>query len=67
MEKLKLSKQAAGALMMCLQKCLLEQSDIIPILEGLELLNTEEGLMVTNPPQVQFKPEQLVSDSEEQE
>lgn len=32
-----LSDQAMGALMMALQKSLLEQSDIVPVLKGLSL------------------------------
>ena len=31
---MKLSNQAMGAVMMALQKCLLEQTDIVPILEA---------------------------------
>lgn len=48
---MKLSDQALGSLMMALQKCLLEQTDIVPILKGLdfELTNTEE-LKIKNPP-----------------
>ena len=32
---MKLSKQAMGALMMALQKSLMEQSDIVPVLKGM--------------------------------
>jgi hypothetical protein len=48
---MKLSDQALGSLMMALQKCLLEQTDIVPILKSLdfELTNTEE-LKIKNPP-----------------
>lgn len=49
-----LSKQAVGALMMALQKSLLEQSDIVPVLEGFKLVSTPEGLVVLNPPLVKF-------------
>ena len=34
-----LSKQAIGSLMMALQKSLLEQSDIVPVLEGFKFPN----------------------------
>ena len=48
---MKLSNEAMGALMMCLQKCLLEQSDITPILEGLNFKSDDKGnLFVMNPP-----------------
>ena len=34
---MKLSNQAVGALLMTLQKCLLEETDIVPLLENWEL------------------------------
>jgi hypothetical protein len=50
---MKLSNQAVGAIMMALQKSLMDQSDIVPVLKNfvLEMDNTE-GLMVMNPPSV---------------
>jgi len=56
-QEMKLSKQALGALMMALQKSLLEQSDIVPVLEGFKLKLSEEGLVVMNPPIVKFNDE----------
>jgi hypothetical protein len=51
MEKLKLSNQALGAIMMALQNSLLTQTDIVPVLKGFELLSDENGeLVVSNPP-----------------
>jgi hypothetical protein len=50
----KLSNQALGAIMMALQESLLNQMDIVPILKGFELANSEEGLIITNPPTVRF-------------
>lgn len=48
---MKLSKQANGTLMMALQKCLLEQSDITVILDDLDFDVSSEGeLVVKNPP-----------------
>ena len=47
-----LSKQAIGALMMALQKSLMEQSDIVPVLEGFKMTSSPEGLVVLNPPLV---------------
>ena len=35
---MKLSKQALGAMMMALQKSLLEQSDIVPVLEEFDFI-----------------------------
>jgi len=45
-----LSNQAVGAVMMALQKSLMEQSDIVPVLREFNLIETEDGLAVTNPP-----------------
>jgi len=53
----KLSKQAVGALMMALQKSLLEQSDIVPVLNEFKLVSSPEGLVVLNPPVVKFNEE----------
>jgi len=47
---MKLSIQALNVLMMALQKSLLEQSDIVPVLQGFEFVETEEGLWIKNPP-----------------
>ena len=52
-----LSKQAIGALMMALQKSLMEQSDIVPVLEGFKMTSSPEGLVVLNPPLVKFNEE----------
>jgi hypothetical protein len=49
-KKFKLSNQAIGALMMALQRSLLEQSDIVPVLEAWELADSPNGLVVGNPP-----------------
>jgi hypothetical protein len=47
---MQLSNQAVGAVMMALQKSLMEQSDIVPVIKEFNLIETEEGLVVTNPP-----------------
>ena len=49
-----LSDQAMGALMMALQRSLLEQSDIVPVLKGFKFRLGEDGLMVMNPPTVKI-------------
>ena len=46
----KLSHQAIGAIMMALQKGILEQTDITKVLQDFKLVESEEGLMVENPP-----------------
>jgi len=51
---MKLSNQAMGAIMMALQKSIMEQSDIVPVLTGFDFIETKEGLVVENPPVVQF-------------
>ena len=43
--------------MMALQKSLMEQSDIIPVLEGFKITNSAEGLIVLNPPVVKVNEE----------
>ena len=55
-EKMKLSDQAMGAIMMALQKSLLEQTDIVPVLKGFDLELMDDGtLLVKNPPTVKAK------------
>jgi hypothetical protein len=47
----KLSNQAVGAIMMALQKSLLEQSDIVPVLRDFNIQVDDAGqLVVMNPP-----------------
>ena len=47
---LKLSDEALGAIMMALQKSLMEQSDIVPVLKGFNFkANDKEELFVMNP------------------
>ena len=61
-KKMKLSNQAMGALMMALQKSLLEETDIVPVLEGFEFSATSEGeLVVDNPPKFEVPSELLES------
>ena len=45
-----LSDQALGAVMMALQKSLLEQSDIVPVLKGFNFTTDGDELTVDNPP-----------------
>lgn len=49
----KLSNQAIGAVMMALQKSLLEQTDIVPVLQNFEIqIDDSKHLVVMNPPMV---------------
>ena len=59
MTNYKLSNQAIGALMMALQKGLMEQTDITNMLKEFVLVSTADGLVVENPPILEVKePEQ---------
>ena len=50
---MKLSNQAVGAVMMALQKSLMEQSDIVPVLRGFKLEVDDVGeVVIVNPPVV---------------
>ena len=68
---MKLSNQGMGTLMMCLQKSLLEQSDIVPMLQELnfETEVDESGLVeiiCTNPPKVELNNVDINEDSSEE-
>ena len=60
----KLTNQALGAVMMALQESLLNELDIVPILRSFELINTEDGLVVTNPPTVRVSNEQEITEQD---
>lgn len=50
-----LSNQALGAIMMALQKSLMEQTDIVPVLKDFDFVQDDSGeLIVTNPPIVKL-------------
>ena len=55
---MQLSNQALGAVMIALQKSLMEQSDITPVLQGFVFTQTDEGLVVENPPVLEFDVEE---------
>ena len=56
---LKLSDEALGAVMMALQKSLLEQSDIVPVLKGFDFkVSDKQELYIMNPPVVKFDAEE---------
>ena len=55
---LKFSDEALGAVMLALQKSLMEQSDIIPVLKGFNFKVSEDNeLFVMNPPILKLKKE----------
>ena len=66
-QKMKLSNQALGAVMMALQESLLNQIDIVPILKGFELADGQEGLVVLNPPTVRFSDDSEVTEQDLQD
>lgn len=50
---MKLSDQAMGAIMMALQKSLMNQTDIVPMLKEMKFVEMDNGeLLVENPPTV---------------
>lgn len=62
----KFSNQAIGALMMALQKSLLEQSDIVPVLQGLNVqIDDSNHLVVVNPPVVKMSAESSTREQSE--
>ncbi len=63
-DSLKLSNQALGAVMMALQESLLNEMDIVPILKGFELIESENGLIVTNPPTVRVSNDNAITEQD---
>jgi len=55
---MKFSDQAAAALLMCLQKCIAEETDIMPLLKELDFYETEGELFVKNPPHFKMTAQQ---------
>ena len=57
---MKLTNQALGAIMMALQKSLMEQSDVTETLKGFDFLITgssQDRLIISNPPIVELPKE----------
>ena len=59
-----LSNKALGAIMMALQESLLNELDIVPILSGFELLETDGGLVVKNPPTVRMTDDSAITEKD---
>ena len=56
---MKLSDQGAAALLMCLQKCIAEETDIMPLIKDLDFVVDEAGeLSATNPPSFKMQEQQ---------
>ncbi len=51
---MQLTNQALGAVMMALQNSLMNQTDIVPVLQGFDFKNTDDGLVVSNPPVIEI-------------
>jgi hypothetical protein len=47
---MKLSDQALGCIMVALQKSIMEQTDIVPLLKSFDFQSEEGLLLVANPP-----------------
>jgi hypothetical protein len=67
---MKLSNQAIGALMLALQRSLMEQSDIVPILQEMNFQvnpgdQSQSELVITNPPTVNFNDVEINFNEEE--
>ncbi|MAH51249.1 hypothetical protein CMI37_35860 [Candidatus Pacearchaeota archaeon] len=59
-----LSNQALGAIMLALQESLLNEMDIVPILKGFELQQSDDGLVIKNPPTVRFTDNSAVTEKD---
>ena len=63
-EELQLSNQALGSIMMALQESLMNQLDIVPILKGFELIESDIGLVVKNPPTIRISNNEAISEED---
>jgi hypothetical protein len=62
-----LSAEALGSLMMALQKSLMEQSDIVPVLQGFKFRpNENQELFIMNPPIVKLDINETSFEEEEE-
>lgn len=50
---MQLTNQALGAVMMALQNSLMNQTAIVPVLQGFDFQSTDDGLVVSNPPVIE--------------
>tara|TARA_R110000824_G_scaffold317053_1_gene504286 strand:+ start:85 stop:303 length:219 start_codon:yes stop_codon:yes gene_type:complete len=62
-----LSAEALGSLMMALQRSLMEQSDIVPVLQGFKFRpNENQELFIMNPPIVKLDIDETSFEEEEE-
>ena len=64
---MKLSKQAVGTLLMTLQKCLIEETDITVLLEEWDLDVRDDEVWVSNPPEFVTESQQAFEESQANE
>ena len=64
-KEMNLTDQALGAIMMALQRSLLSQTDIVPMLKDFKFRLSEQGLVVMNPPIVKFDEDSSEDQQEE--
>jgi len=64
---MKLSKQAVGTLLMTLQKCLIEETDITVLLEEWDLEVRDDEVWVSNPPEFVTESQQAFEESQANE
>tara|TARA_Y100001963_G_scaffold159239_1_gene262039 strand:+ start:852 stop:1064 length:213 start_codon:yes stop_codon:yes gene_type:complete len=64
-KEMNLTDQALGAIMMALQRSLLSQTDIVPMLKDFRFRLSEQGLVVMNPPIVKFDEDSSEDQQEE--
>jgi hypothetical protein len=62
---MKLSNQGMGTLMMCLQKSLMEQSDIMPMLQELNFELEGEEIVCVNPPKIELNTTEFYQEDED--
>ena len=60
---MQLTNQALGAVMMALQNSLMNQTDIVPVLQGFDFTDTDDGLVVNNPPVVEVDTQDDTTDA----
>ena len=64
MQTYKFSDQALGAVMMALQESLMNQMDIVPILKSFEVVESDIGLVVKNPPTIRVSNNEAISEED---
>ena len=63
---MQLSNQAVGAIMLALINAIKDQSDCTTILQGFVLVETDDGLVVENPPIIEINENMLEESTDEE-